>query len=130
MAQAKHTLMPAGDQGNTVTRRALITAAPVIALAAVLASGAEPEETQTPVMALYREWERLLSDAERYGVTGDDMADDRYWADVYDVEDRIFATPATDRGDMMIKICVATGFGQWGINHGKQIWAEARALVA
>lgn len=113
-----------------MNRRALITAGPVTALAAVIAWRAQAEPAETPVMALYREWKGLEVAAKTAGNTGDDQADKPYWDALYEVEDRLFLIPAADLADMMIKLGVATGFGEWGINNGPTLWAEARALVA
>ena len=62
MAQAKHTPMPAADQGNTVSRRSFLAAAPALAVAG---AGPAPAATETPVMALFREWTALWAEGER-----------------------------------------------------------------
>ena len=98
-------------------------AVPVAALAAAVPS-------ETPVMRLFREWraaQALVLEAE-----DDDTMNER--SDLRtEIELRLFAEPALDERDIVLKMLALTLDGEdWtndAYNHGGKIAAEARALV-
>lgn len=134
MAQAKHTPMPATDQGSTVSRRTLITAGPFTALAAVIAQRAQAVPAETPVMALYREWKAHHDWIETKG--GKALDEDAFNARCRQNEDlasRLIALPCQSAADLAAKLMAASLCGIGGLtgtDMGLAVLAEARALVA
>lgn len=111
-----------------MNRRAFL-AAPAVALAGPVAA-----ETETPVAALYREFE-AASAAEEAAYQRDepDEAIEVYSEIRRGIEQRLMAEPCHDARDFVIKIVAYTGFGIFslpGREEGDALWAEARALVA
>lgn len=131
MALIKYNHTPAAEQGNHVSRRAILALPAIVAGCALPASAATPQET--PVMALFREWERLLAIALRDGCTEDGDADDRYWAPVFETEDRMMATPSQGPLDWIAKALAKSNNGRVELDSRKYnpaLWAEARDMLA
>ena len=94
-----------------------------------------PPLDETPVEALFREWEyahNVEVISFRESDTGEcemcEKATDRRMA----VEMRLMGTPCENRGDWALKVMAWTCFGDFEINDhdGRHdLWAEARALV-
>lgn len=118
-------------------RRALLTALPAVAAAGIPAVADEVNAAvsealaaaETPVAAMFREWQVTMADLEQED--GDTPSPE--WRAVSDhlnaIEARMFAEPVTGWADMAMKLCIATGFGVWDMNQEAELWAEARALV-
>ncbi|WP_191569526.1 hypothetical protein [Paracoccus yeei] len=114
-------------------RRDILKMAP-----AVLAASAAPAtalvaagRNETPVMRLFREWraaQALVLEAE-----DDDTMNER--SDLRtEIELRLFAEPALNERDIVLKMLALTLDGEdWtndAYNHGGKIAVEARALIA
>ncbi len=122
-----------------INRRTLLTAAPIAALSSALLAGDVNAavaqvlaESDTPVMRLFREWERLIETALRDGCTDDGNADDAYWDPVFDIEGRIMVTPSQDARDWIAKALAKSNSGRVELDSSKynpELWAEARAMV-
>ena len=139
MAKAKYSGMSADSQ---VSRRNLLTAAPVAALTAALCAGDVAAATgaaltETPVMAMFREWKKRTANEMRVyadDTTGDGDSPECLAATdaVKGIEHQMLAVPSVSAQDFVLKMLVLTGDGQWGAPSrytAPQLWAEARALV-
>ncbi|SIT75316.1 hypothetical protein [Pontibaca methylaminivorans] len=110
-----------------MNRRTFLAAAPAAAAGGVLPASAEPE---TPVMKLFREWQRLESAA--HAAEGDEYErlHDLRWEN----EKRMIREPSRSALDVLLKITAWTGFGEGDLEHDSPyipiIWEEARALVS
>ena len=100
------------------SRRALLTGAAVLSIAPLAASaGAMPflaVEPQTPIRALFRQWEALIDQASVPGLPDEEA--EALDARRYPVEQAIAAEPATDLRDLAIKVLVNTGEGCFGLD--------------
>ncbi len=140
MAKAKHNDMPA--ENNGLSRRNLLTAAPLVALSAALAAGdvnaavveaLTAGQAETPVMRALREWDALYlylnSDAARELSEDDfDAECDRRRA----MELRLAGIPSVGISDFAAKVLALTNHGDHDLdaeNSAPAFWAEARALV-
>lgn len=128
MASAKSNRAPA-----QINRRNLLSAAPAAGLAGLMA-GAVPAvaaaDHDTPVAALFRQWEQVRADKNG------EMSDDDYDVLLYrqiDIEDRIIRTPAKNSADWIMKVMAYSCLGESAItdrDDNPDLWAEARALIA
>ncbi|RWR08502.1 hypothetical protein [Paenirhodobacter populi] len=128
MAKAKYSGVSADSQ---VSRRNLLTAALAAPLAAVPAVAVA--ETETPVMALFREWtEAKAAENAIVASTDDEAVHDKAWNDRFAVELRLMKEPAQNALDWALKICAWSNFGD-GVCQDRfenpALWIEARALV-
>lgn len=109
--------------------KAVLSAPVLMAMPAAALASADPVET--PVMRLFREWraaQALVLEAE-----DDDTMNER--SDLRtEIELRLFAEPALDERDIVLKMLALTLDGEdWTNDHynnGGRIAAEARALIA
>lgn len=114
---------------SLITRRALMVAAPAVALA-----GPVSAEAETPVAALFREWREYyawLNGPATRGIDNEDF--DKLSDRLTDMEDRIIRTPAKGAQDVLMQVIAYTGYGDGGLPDlaaAPDFWAEARALVA
>ncbi|MDF3856207.1 hypothetical protein VB636_22405 [Paracoccus sp. APAP_BH8] len=114
-------------------RRDLMRLAP----AALVAGAAPPAGAvgveETPVMKLFREWQPLhqfVCTSASAGMPDEEWnpLHDRVW----DIADRIFATPAQTAQDFIAKVICHTVWGEHGLpdeGQNPSLWAEARALI-
>jgi len=121
-----------------MNRRDLLTAALAAPLAAVPAVAVA--ETDTPVMALFREWNKALADerdldaqyrkqpCDEIEALADAAADRRY-----QIELQMIEVKSEDARDVLAKIAAWTDYGVFQFDEGDKrlthVWAEARALV-
>lgn len=118
-----------------ITRRNLIAAAPLAGLsAASLSSVGNAAVAETPIMALYREWQTLFAaEAQIPDTDSDDVSPE--WTAARErtaaVEQRIAALPCSTPLDWIIKISLATGSGAFACpaDEWRGLWKEARALI-
>lgn len=111
-----------------MNRRNLLTIAPAVLISCgAPANAACSMPMETPVAVLFREWKRLCAlyetvpDAEVDAVA--DRRSEVAWA--------IYDTKATGAMDLLMKVVVATEWGECGIGdvgHSNP-WAEVRALI-
>lgn len=127
MALAKDIPTP-----TEINRRTLLTAG-AVTLVAPLAPIAAQAATETPVAALFREWQAAREVEEAaYAANEDEAEGHKVWAARVEVENRMLATPSQTHADWMLKVCAYSAFGESGapdIMELPQLWAEARALV-
>lgn len=115
-----------------MNRRDMLTAAmaaPAVALAgAAAAKGVAP--TDTPVTALFREWEQVRGEYNNW--MGHDDADESLdlWKRLVDVEDAISSATSHTARDVGCKLVVAETYGDFTSDHFQALLAEARALIA
>ncbi len=132
MAKAKHSGLPADSQ---VTRRNILRAAPAVGFAALVAGSVPAEAAETPVAALFREWQeaKAAEDAAfAASATGDCEACNSAYAAVREIEDGLMALPMRSSHDFFLKVAAWTNFGACDLfsnDHEPEFWAEARALV-
>lgn len=124
---------PVCGSAKGINRRTLITTAPLAGFAAAVAAIPVAAEAETPIMRLFEEWkDRRREEMAVYDLypPGEDVEEFNVLTDrVKEVEERMFAEPATGLADMAIKLCVSNGFGDWDMNYHQKLWAEARALT-
>lgn len=127
MAIHCHTSFHAPRQENTVSRRALLKAAPAFAILPAAAIPAQAA-TETPVMRLFREWRPLaawLNGPD--GAAAPEAEFNRVNLARLDLEDRMVAVPAQNAEDVLIKIATYTHFGEGEVP--TQVWPEVRAMI-
>lgn len=117
-----------------MNRRSILTAAlsaPAVALAGSLPVVAALE---TPVMALFREWEAAQAaedDAHIRNLPDDEI--EVFSQQRREIEQRVMAAPCQTGGDFVLKVIACTAFGGFCLpceSEAPAFWAEARALVA
>lgn len=114
-----------------MNRRSFIAAAPAVALAGPVAA-----EAETPVAALFREWQRHDAAIRAYDAAGDHEAEDQAYDDRWEIEQVLIHAPSRCERDLLLKIMAWTGCGETDLeaernsSHLSTLWAEARALVA
>lgn len=109
-------------------RRALLKAAPAIAILPAVAAVPALASAETPVMRLFREWQPLA--AWLNGPEGDAAPEadfNRVNLARLALEDRMVAEPARNAEDVLIKIATYTHFGEGEVP--PQVWPEVRALI-
>lgn len=122
------TNTPEGTAG--MKRRNFLLAAPVACIpAAAQCTSLSTVDSETPIAALFREWQRLTVAAEDRSLTDDEcdaMCDLRS-----EVETQMNAIPARDAMDVLMKVAAFTEFGVYGIDGTPFVdcWAEMRDLV-
>lgn len=122
------TNTPEGAAG--MRRRDFLLVAPAACIpAAVQGASLSTVESDTPIAALFREWQRLTAAAEDRSLTDDEcdaMCDLRS-----EVERRMNAIPARDAMDVLMKVAAFTEFGVYGIDGTPFVdcWAEMHDLV-
>ncbi|MDF3606335.1 hypothetical protein PE067_09405 [Paracoccus sp. DMF-8] len=117
-------------------RRALLKLAPALAVvpAAALSGEVLPPVSETPVEALFREWE--IAHADLISDRWDDATEDEQEAicgRVSDIAYRMMELPSRSARDFAMKVTAYTVFGENGLpdeGQDRALWAEARALVA
>lgn len=114
-----------------MNRRDLLTAAPAALVAGALPAAAA---TETPVMALFREWRS--HNAWLNGPATDGMPDEEFdslCADDMEMVERMLLEPAHDVRDVCAKLIAVTDFGELisyaGLEGAERLPAEARALI-
>lgn len=119
-----------------VNRRSLMGAALVapVAMATVAPAGSScVAEGQTPVAALFREWQAAkIAEEAAFAASGDDAEGQQEWAARVALEKRLMEAPATSATDWAMKITAWCNFGESASQTEKenpQLWAEARQLV-
>lgn len=127
------------QQPDDVTRRSLLGAIPAFGFGALVAAGASPVKAagaDTPVAVLFREWKACheWTNAATWGPDGDDDAEyDRRCGLRTEIEARLFAEPAVNANDIVLKLLALTLDGQDFMDDcnesGRKIVHEARALV-
>ena len=110
---------PAGHAPGlpTLTRRSLLRASPALLAPVALASCATEvlsAPAETPIMALYRQWEALADASNAPGLT-DEQAE-AFDPDRWRIERAIRAEPATDLRDLAAKVLVISGEGVFGLD--------------
>lgn len=130
MALAKDKPTPA-----EINRRTLI-ASGAVTLVAPLWPVAAQAATETPVMALFREWQEIDRESRAFFAAKPVLADDdpRSMAFVQRkeaVERKMFEAPKRDMIDLALTIMCASDFGLFGLQKADAVHcqAEARALV-
>ena len=122
---------------QTTTRRALLKAAPALTLVgAGTAQGMAPNtmpSTETPVMVLFREWERINAEMLAAYAADDDQAGDRAHDARWAHEQILIHEPSRCDRDLLLKIVAWTAAGEsdleCGNTHLSTVWAEMRALI-
>lgn len=125
MAQAKSNRAPA-----QINRRRLLSAIPAVAVLPAMAAVPASAKTETPMSALFREWEHIRS------LKKAPMSEDEYDA-LLDrqiaLEDEMIITRAQNASDWAMKIMAYSCLGESGLpdhHDNPALWAEARALIA
>ncbi len=99
--------------------------APALAVPAVAVAA-----TETPVMALFREWTAAkVTEESAYNVC---CEDDEAWQARFAVEKRLILAPCQTSHDWLLKITARSNYGDGSgpdSMESPQLWAEARALV-
>ncbi|WEF24634.1 hypothetical protein [Paracoccus sp. S3-43] len=93
-----------------MNRRAVLAGFPAAVLSV---SGAQAQETQSPVMALFRQWQAVHAFVEGPGTRG--WSDERlapFHAEVQDLVERMVATSALDAADVCAKLTAFTFGGR------------------
>lgn len=114
-----------------MNRRALLKAAPALALVgAGTAQGAA--STDTPVMALFREWTRIHDHANDPSISEADS--EAATAAQLDLEKVLLATPVQTAADFAAKVAAYTSWGVFSLpaeedDPAFDLWREARALI-
>lgn len=134
MAKHCHTRLCAPRQGNTVSRRTLLSAAPAFAILPAVAVFPALAATETPILAMFREW--VPMSAWLNGPDGQEAPAaqfDRVNAARIALEDRMMAEPAQGPMDVLAKMLARTHYGEDDLMSAAllpQVWSEARAVVA
>ena len=116
------------------TRRNLLKAVPAIAALPVVAAVPALADTETPVMRLFREWEKhraYINSPEGLALPQPEF--DTALDICHDLEVRMVNTPAQCAQDFIAKFVSWTGEGDFEApnpNDFPSFWAEARALVS
>ncbi|WP_134724833.1 hypothetical protein [Paracoccus luteus] len=112
-----------------MNRRALLKAAPALALAGAVPAGAEDE---TPVAALFREWKRLNADVWSADKADDNDAFERAHDARWVHEQILMHEPSRCERDVLLKIAAWTDTGEADLEVGNPhlatVWAELRAM--
>ncbi|MDO5370570.1 hypothetical protein [Paracoccus sp. (in: a-proteobacteria)] len=118
-----------------LSRRSLIASMPMLALAAVpkaQASGDLAFPAETPVAALFREWERINEEVHAAYAADDDDAGDRAYAARWAHEQILIHEPSQCERDVLLKIAVWTDTGESDLEVGNPhlatVWAELRSM--
>lgn len=112
-----------------MNRRTVLGMAP-----AAIAVGVVPAfaQTDTPVMALFRKWERF--NAQMNGGEARALDDEEFDARMQDLNElgqRLMETPAQNAQDIVAKVISWTDSGGFELpGNDEPFWAEARAVVA
>ena len=109
-----------------MNRRQLIAAAPAIMAFPMASSG----QAETPIMALFREWQRL-HDYLNYGA-GCSLPEAEHEVgcnELTAIEDRIEAYPAQNAQDIIAKLLSWSSYGDFDISTNEAFWEEARTFV-
>lgn len=118
-----------------MNRRALLKALPAVAAAGIpavaLSGEILPPLNETPIAAMYHRMMQLHREADRIGRSTDEAQalDDQ----MMELADQIVDLPIRGPMDLIYKIMGHTVNGDHDLGdcpRGKDIWAEARALVA
>lgn len=115
---------------NFTTRRALLKAAPALALVgAVPAKGVA--STDTPVMALFRRHQAITVAAASHPVDDDEELERLFYRERDKIEEEMDALPALTAQDMAAKMVVAHSYGDHScLSYDRNlVWREARALI-
>lgn len=123
-----------------MNRRALIGSAPIAALAAALSAGnvdqaiaAVFDAHDTPIIAAYREIERINATVSEQNSSMDEDELDRMTSEMMALADKIVDMPIQGPLDFVFKVMGYTINGEHEIGDGpraSEIWAEARKLVS
>lgn len=94
------------------------------------------DPAETPVAALFREWQ-VAFEAEKVAFSDSDTGECAMCQAATEqrmaVEKRLMAAPCNEAGDWALKVMAWTCFGDFSISDshdGHDLWDEARALVA
>lgn len=110
-----------------MNRRTLLVASPALAAAALLpmASTATAQPMDTPVLALFRQWQDLYRLANRTDIP--DEVGDKAGDGLLAVEEAMLAQPCTCLADFAAKVYADTSGGDFFAS--KALIAEAEALI-
>lgn len=115
---------------NFTTRRALLKAAPALALVGAVPAAAS---TDTPVMAMFREWKRISAEMHAAYAAKDDDAGDRACDARWAHEQILIHEPSQCEQDLLLKIIAWTDAGETDLEvgnpHLSTVWSEMRALI-
>lgn len=113
---------------NATTRRALLKAAP--ALAMIGAVPAEAANTESPIMTLMRRYMELTQAADVHPSMDDDEMELLFYQERDRIEDEMMALPSATAADFAAKAIVATCRGGLCLDWNTDpLWREARALI-
>ena len=112
-----------------MSRRALLKAAPTLAL---VGAGTAAAETETPVTALFREWQRINEEVHAAYAAEDDEAGERAQDARWACEQILMHKPSLCERDVLLKIAAWTDTGETDLEVGNPhlatVWAELRAM--
>lgn len=133
MAIHCHTALRAPGQGNTVSRRKLLSTLPAFAILPAAAAIPALAATETPILAMFREWVPMT--AWLNGPVSQEASEDEFER-INDariaLEDRMMAEPAQGPVDVLVKMLAWTHYGEDQLltkEHQPQLWTEARAMI-
>ena len=113
---------------NLTTRRALLKAAPALAL--VGAGTAAASQADSPIMTLMRRYMELTQAADVHPSMDDDEMELLFYQERDRIEDEMMALPSVTAADFAAKAIVATCRGGLCLDWKKDpLWVEARALI-
>lgn len=114
-----------------MNRRSFLVAAPAIAAASPVVAFCDP--TTSPIMRLFRDYQRLIEAGNTHACADDnelDELDRLFFNEAFRIEAQMMALPCTCAADFAAKVIAGTSRGylisEW--NTG-DLWREARALV-
>ena len=109
----------------------MASAVPAVATLAGVAPAVAVAET--PVMALFREWECLNAAVQAADAAGDDEAFERAIDDRWALEQVLIHEPSQRDQDVLLKIAAWTAGGETDLecenSHLSTVWSEVRALI-
>lgn len=109
-----------------MSRRTLLTALPASGAAAVYPLSALAD-APTPIIGLFRQWERANKDAQGASQEERDRAVDLMTA----LESRMLALPSQSVADLAAKIAVYSSWGDFELpGREHMLWREMEALIA
>lgn len=117
-----------------IARRAVLKGAPAALVAALTAGDVNAACTiamaETPIMALFREWQAAWDASMVYDLT--DAEREVHVDEQLRIEELIVALPALNAADFVAKVTTASSYGGFGLPYfldEPEFWAEARAVL-
>lgn len=117
-----------------MNRRDVLTAG-AVTLVTPLVPVAAQAATETPVAALYREWQAAFDHEKAVYAASDDFCEDPLCTEasarLLEIEDKMLAAPSRDAQDWLLKLWAVSEGGDLAMTRAcdQTLWAEARALV-